>query len=210
MKARSDVAQATMDRIVEVTVAAIEAGGEPSLRVNDIARDSGVSVATLYHYFGDREGLVVAARLKQYEGATGIYLDDFASAADAATNAAEFAAVVRAFFERATSDASRIMRFTRAEIIGSSRTRPQLADSLRAVQEGLVESLTDVFARAQERGFMSTDFRPRDVVEFSLVLHIGSILPDLLAGDGETSTSLSRVLAEIIDRVFVSQPASAS
>lgn len=62
-----------MDRIVDATVAAIEVGGEPGLRVNDIARDSEVSVATLYHYFGDREGLVVAARQKQYAGSTGVY-----------------------------------------------------------------------------------------------------------------------------------------
>jgi len=203
MKTRSALAQATIDRIVDATVAAIEAGGEPSLRVNDIARDSDVSVATLYHYFGDREGLVVAARLKQYQDSTGLYLGDFANAADSATSAAEFAALIRMFFERSIADENRSIRFLRAEIIGSSRTRPQLAASLREIQADHIERLADVFQRARERGFIAKTVAPRDIAEFALVLHVGSVLPDLIAGEDRVATSLSRVLAEVIDSVLI-------
>lgn len=203
MKTRSALAQATIDRIVDATVAAIEAGGEPSLRVNDIARESDVSVATLYHYFGDREGLVVAARLKQYQGSTGLYLDDFAAAADATSNAAEFAALVRIFFERAIADNNRSVRFLRAEIIGSSRTRPQLAASLREIQADHIERLASVFERARERGFVAKSLAPRDIAEFALVMHVGSVLPDLIAGEDRVATSLSRVIADVIDSVLV-------
>ena len=204
MKTRSALAQATIDRIVDATVAAIEAGGEPSLRVNDIARDSDVSVATLYHYFGDREGLVVAARLKQYQGSTGLYLEEFAKAADAATSATDFASLVRMFFERAIADNNRSIRFLRAEIIGSSRTRPQLAASLREIQADHVERLAEVFHGARERGFITRTIAPRDIAEFALVLHVGSVLPDLIAGEDRVATSLSRVLVEVIDSVLVS------
>lgn len=203
MKTRSALAQATIDRIVDATIAAIDAGGEPSLRVNDIARDSDVSVATLYHYFGDREGLVVAARLKQYAGSTGIYFEEFAKAADATSNAAEFAALVRIFFEHSVADSNRATRFLRAEIIGSSRTRPQLASSLREIQADHVERLADVFQNARERGFVTKAIAPRDIAEFALAVHVGSVLPDLVAGEGQVSTSLSRVLAELIDSVLI-------
>ena len=203
MKTRSALAQAIIDSIVDATVAAIEAGGEPSLRVNDIAHDSDVSVATLYHYFGDREGLVVAARLKQYQGSTGLYLGDFANAADSATSAAEFAALIRMFFERSIADDNRSIRFLRAEIIGSSRTRPQLAASLREIQADHIERLADVFQRARERGFIAKTVAPRDIAEFALVLHVGSVLPDLIAGEDRVATSLSRVLAEVIDSVLI-------
>lgn len=206
MKARSALAQATIDRIVDATMSAIDAGGEPSLRVNDIARDSDVSVATLYHYFGDREGLVIAARLKQYAGTTGVYWDDFVGAADAATSPAEFATVIRAFFERSIAYANRSIRFLRAEIIGSSRTRPQLAATLREVQGEHVERLTDLFRKARDRGFITKKIAPRDIAEFALALHVGSVLPDLLAGEGQFATSLSRVLAELIDSVLIPTP----
>jgi len=192
-----------MDRIVDATVAAIEAGGEPSLRVNDIARDSEVSVATLYHYFGDREGLVVAARLKQYAGSTGIYYEDFARAVGSASTSGEFADVLRMFFGHVTNQASRDMRFLRAEIVGSSRTRPQLAAALREVQEDLATRLTAVLADAQERGLLRSTVSPRDTAEFALMVQLGSVLPDLLAGDGDVK-SLDPLFAQLVDSLLVS------
>lgn len=203
MKTRSALAQATMDRIVDATVAAIEVGGEPGLRVNDIARDSEVSVATLYHYFGDREGLVVAARQKQYAGSTGVYYEGFARATKCAATCEELSKVLCEFFGQATSESSRAMRFLRAEIIGSSRTRPQLAAALREVQEDLARKLTMVFADAQERGLMRNSISARDIAEFALAIHLGSVLPDLLAGENGKTTSLDPVFVELIESLLV-------
>jgi AcrR family transcriptional regulator len=181
MKTRSALAQATIDRIVDVTIAAIEAGGEPSLRVNDIARESDA-------------------------GSTGLHFDEFAKAAGATSSAAEFAALVRMFFERSISDSSRSIRFLRAEIIGSSRTRPLLAESLRTIQSDHVERLAEVFQRARDLGFTTSKIAPHDIAEFALVLHVGSVLPDLIAGEGQSSTSLSRVIAEILDSILITHP----
>lgn len=203
MKTRSALAQATMERIIDATIAAIEASGEPGLRVNDIARDSDVSVATLYHYFGDREGLVVAARQKQYAGSTGIYYEDLSRAMREATTCAEISAVLCVFFDNATSESSRTMRFLRAEIVGSSRTRPQLATALREVQEDLVEKLAEVFADAQNRGLMRNTTSARSIAEFVLAVHLGSVLPDLLAGDNGTASPLGPMFGGLIDSLLV-------
>ena len=199
-----------MDRIVAATVEAIESGGEPSLRVNDIARDSGVSVATLYHYFGDREGLVVAARVTQYLGSTGVYLNDFKKAIIEINDARQFAELIKAFFERSIASGNKSMRFLRAEIIGSSRTRPQLAASLREIQEDHLRQLTEVFAVAQERGFIAAAIQPRDIAEFALAVNLGSVIPDLVAGGDRTGESLHRLLPLLIDGVLVPSAVGAS
>jgi AcrR family transcriptional regulator len=203
MKTRSALAEATMDRIVDATIASIEVSGEPGLRVNDIARDSNVSVATLYHYFGDREGLVVAARQKQYAGSTGIYYDGLARAMREATTCADVSMVLQDFFHRATDESSRAMRFLRAEIIGSSRTRPQLATALREVQEDLARKLTEIFAEAQERGLMRASTNARAIAEFALAIHLGSVLPDLLAGENGTPTSLDPMFGQFVESLLV-------
>ncbi|MFM8389985.1 MAG: TetR/AcrR family transcriptional regulator [Actinomycetota bacterium] len=203
MKTRSALAQATMDRIVDATIAAIEAGGEPALRVNDIARDSDVSVATLYHYFGDREGLVVAARQKQYAGSTGVYYEGFSYAVRSATTCGELSKVLCEFFGQATAESSRAMRFLRAEIIGSSCTRPQLAAALRDVQEDLARKLTVVFTDAQDRGLMRNTISAREIAEFALSIHLGSVLHDLLAPDSSPSTSLDPVFSSLIESLLV-------
>ncbi len=191
-----------MDRIIDATIAAIEAGGEPALRVNDIARDSDVSVATLYHYFGDREGLVVAARQKQYAGSTGIYYEGFSHAVRNASTCAELSQVLSQFFGQATAESSRAMRFLRAEIIGSSRTRPQLAVALREVQEELAAKLTVVFTDAQSRGLMRNTVSARDIAEFALSIHLGSVLHDLLAAENSPATSLDPVFGTFIESLL--------
>lgn len=191
-----------MDRIVDATVAAIEVGGEPGLRVNDIARDSEVSVATLYHYFGDREGLVVAARQKQYAGSTGIYYDKFSQAMRDASTCAELSKVLCEFFGQATAESSRAMRFLRAEIIGSSRTRPQLAAALREVQKDLADRLTELFADAQSRGLMRDTISARDIAEFALSVHLGSVLHDLLVSENSPASSLDPVFSTLIESLL--------
>jgi AcrR family transcriptional regulator len=202
MKTRSALAQATMDRIVDATIASIEAGGEPALRVNDIARESEVSVATLYHYFGDREGLVVAARQKQYAGSTGIYYDEFSRAVRDATTCTELSQVLNQFFGQATADSSRATRFLRAEIVGSSRTRPKLAAALRETQEELAAKLTEVFTDAQSRGLMRSEVSARDIAEFALSVHLGSVLHDLLASENGPAGSLDPVFSSLIDSLL--------
>lgn len=199
-----------MDRIVDATVTAIESGGEPGLRVNDIARESNVSVATLYHYFGDREGLVVAARVKQYLGSTGVYLKDFARAVSELKSAQEFAEIVKVFFDRSIAAGNRKQRFLRAEILGSSRTRPLLAASLREIQEDHLRGLTDVFGMAKDRGFIASNIDPRDVAEFALAINLGSVISDVAAGETGQSESLGRILPLLIDQVLVQQKVESS
>lgn len=199
-----------MDRIVAATVEAIENGGEPSLRVNDIARDSGVSVATLYHYFGDREGLVVAARVSQYLGSTGVYLADFKNAVAGLEDEGQFAELIKHFFDRSVSVSNRAMRFLRAEIVGSSRTRPQLAASLREIQEDHLRQLTEVFLIAKSHGFLAASLEPRDVAEFALAINLGSVIPDLVAGDDQSGESLRRILPMLVDRILVPSGSSTS
>lgn len=48
-------------QLLEVTIAVIARRGVRGMRVQEIAKDAGVSVTLLYHYFGSREGLLEAA-----------------------------------------------------------------------------------------------------------------------------------------------------
>lgn len=181
MKIPSATAVATMSRIVDVAIAQIEAQGEPGLRVNDVARDSGVSVATLYHYFGDREGVVVAARMKQFREHSTFDHGVFASILDTSTSAEEFRQKMFETLGAVAAQGSAPSRFIRAEIVGSSRTRPALAAALREQFTEQAELLEKVFLRAQERGLLERSLVPRCLAEVTLSIHAGSAAGDLLA-----------------------------
>ncbi len=57
-----DVAASTPERAMRVVAEILERGGEHALRLNEISRKSRVSVGSIYHHFGSREGLVDATR----------------------------------------------------------------------------------------------------------------------------------------------------
>ncbi|MGX6448175.1 TetR/AcrR family transcriptional regulator, partial [Patulibacter sp. S7RM1-6] len=54
-------AAAPPQRILAAAAALIRRGGVRDLRVQAVAADAGVSTPLVYHYFGNREGLVRAA-----------------------------------------------------------------------------------------------------------------------------------------------------
>lgn len=180
MKTPSATAIATMSRIVDVAIAQIESEGEPGLRVNDVARASGVSVATLYHYFGDREGVVVAARMKQFNEHSAFDAAVFTTVLDTSDNADEFRQKMFDALSDVASQGSTQSRFIRAEIVGSSRTRPALAEALREHFTQQAESLEKIFLQAQERGLLERQLAPRCLAEVALAIHAGSAAGDLL------------------------------
>lgn len=62
--------QTSRDRILTSAVNALTQGGEAAVRVNEISRESGVAVTSLYHFFGNREGLIAAAQIARYRQIT--------------------------------------------------------------------------------------------------------------------------------------------
>ena len=59
------VGASTIDRVLAAVGAILDTGGEGSLRLAEVSRRSGVSVGSLYHHFGSREGVIDAARERQ-------------------------------------------------------------------------------------------------------------------------------------------------
>jgi AcrR family transcriptional regulator len=45
-------------RLLELAIAAIDEFGEPGIRVSELSQAAGVGLPSLYHHFGNREGLI--------------------------------------------------------------------------------------------------------------------------------------------------------
>jgi AcrR family transcriptional regulator len=53
-------------RLLELAIQTIDESGEPGIRVNQLAESAGVSIPTLYHHFGSREGLIEEAQAERF------------------------------------------------------------------------------------------------------------------------------------------------
>ena len=59
-------ARETVSLVVEAARRALKTAGESAVRIQEISSQTGVSIGSIYHHFGDREGLIRAAYIEQF------------------------------------------------------------------------------------------------------------------------------------------------
>ena len=141
-------------RLIDTTIDAIDAGGEVSVRVQDIVANAGVQITVLYRNFGSREGLVQAAQAARLRRDMDAELLRFSAAFDMVDSAEQFRDLVDALLDGVTSPDRRLLRLKRVNVIGSTYGRPDLAAAVSQLQQNTVTRIADVFRPAQHRGWI--------------------------------------------------------
>lgn len=140
--------------MLQMAIEAIERGGEASVRVREVSDATGVSFASLYHFFGSREGLVEEALAEMYvrsirDGNAGI-----AATLSAATNVDEFYDAIRRVSLEVYNPARSGFRFTRLSVLGSTAGRPNLAHRVAEVQIAATDAFAELLREPQQRGWI--------------------------------------------------------
>lgn len=141
--------------ILRLAVESIDAGGEAAIRVHHLAERAGVTQPVVYHYFGSREGLVIAAQVERYTRYLRSDVERNAPAVAAARTKAQFRKAFLEFVGMVLSSRS-VERWVRLDAIGSAYARPELAAALAQAQDALVVAMVELLEPARERGW----FRP--------------------------------------------------
>ncbi len=110
--------------ILEATLAALERDGEAKLRMRDVAQAVGCSVGLLYHHYGDREGLIEVARVKQFEGLLDQDIRTTEAALEACQSAEEFRARLSSLAKIGSGPERAEKRRQRIVVLGAAIQRP--------------------------------------------------------------------------------------
>lgn len=174
---------ATIERALAAAREIIDEGGETSLRIVDVSQRSHVSIGSLYHHFGSRDGLVDAAREQEFHEAL---------ASDTWKDEAHFtgSATIGEFIERVDevlcrSDDPRwaTVRGRRFEIIGSIAARPGSLTGVVDLHITHIDAIERIASAVHDRGWLARGIEPR---AFALFMH---------------AVSMSRVLRDVDDQV---------
>lgn len=153
MTARTDTPQ----RLLAEAVRVIDAHGEASIRIRDVASACGVTSPIVYKAFGSREGLIVAAQAERYirswrETSTGIP-ESFSNS----NTVDELKQALGTVITSVLGSDRRAHRRRRHEVLGSLAHIPELenavAAALSSVRHGYVQALTV----AREKGLVRQD-----------------------------------------------------
>jgi AcrR family transcriptional regulator len=176
-------AASTIDRALDVVTAMLDSGGEGSLRLADVSKQSGVSIGSLYHHFGSRTGLIAAARERQFRDGLSYRGQIDARTYLASTSPSDFLELFDEMLQ--TSEAFEVAagRRHRFELIGAAATRPQDLPGVIALETAYLSAGEEIGQELHDRGWLRDGIEPR---AFALFLH---------------SVSMSRVVRDLDDSV---------
>lgn len=198
-------AEATVSVVIEATIKAIEAGGEASVRIDDILNETGISKGSLYHHFGGREGLIAAARVVQFSRFVAEDAKNIRETLTKTTSLQEFIAATSALVELDESVERVSARHNRLSVIASSYGRPELRQSLALQQHSHTEHIADAVRYGQKMGWIRTDVDARAVAVFVQGYNLARVLLELDTEPVKT-TDWDHVVRVALGSFFVTQP----
>lgn len=169
----------TRELVIDVVLELLEYGGEAAVRIDDVRDRSGVSIGSLYHHFGDRDGLIVAGQLRRFARYAEAEIAALSTIVERAADVAEFRRAVRQMTRRTASELRAAERWGRVGVLGSTVGRPALLHEVRIVQTRLTDEFQAHVAQGQARGFFRRDLDARAIALFIEAYSLGLALNDV-------------------------------
>jgi AcrR family transcriptional regulator len=147
---------------LDTAVAMLEERGPDGFTVDEVLVESGTSSSSLYHHFGSRQGLLVAAQDESYRRAARAEDRAHIEAGLAATTTEEFLDYMAGQIRRIVTDpANRSARRTRLASAARALSSPELEAETRRVQEMFFDAIAAMFAEVQAKGLIDPDLDTR-------------------------------------------------
>lgn len=148
----------TRERLIDAAIAVLERDGEVAIRVGELAEAVNVTKPSVYHFFGDREGLVVAALAEMYRRALEYGRDALLEVAQAATTREEFEEAFLGTVTSFGSDDGARRRALRVEVLGAAVSRPQLQRAIDQMHRQQMDFVVNILSIGKQRGFVNAPF----------------------------------------------------
>ncbi|QXC60688.1 TetR/AcrR family transcriptional regulator [Aquihabitans sp. G128] len=144
--------------LLDSAVAMLEERGPDGFTVEEVLIESGTSSSSLYHHFGNRQGLLVAAQDERYRRLARAEDPRRLDGGYAATTPEEFLDYVAGQLRRVVTDPANVAtRRKRLEVAAGSLSSPELAAQTIPVQENLFGVIAAMYEDAQRRGLVNPD-----------------------------------------------------
>ena len=136
--------------------------GPDGFTIDDVLVRSDASASSLYHHFGNREGLVVAAQRERYRQT--MMREDLANLrAGLAVQTTEelFDYIAAQLLRIATDPPALEIRRDRLAMAGRALHSPELAEASRGYQQRFLDVIQQIYDGAQARGLINADLDTR-------------------------------------------------
>jgi AcrR family transcriptional regulator len=193
--------ESTVDLVLKAVIRRLEESGESHLTIDDILLETGVSKGSLYYHFGDREGLIYAARIAQYSSYLENDSEELRSGLLTCTTFEQFVENLLGLTILSMQKNDRKIRAMRLNTISSAYGRPDLWYALQEKQHQYTNAITEVFQYGQKMGWVRTDITAHALGVFVQGHALSRILVDLDHNELEAE-SWVKVMKLTFDVIF--------
>ena len=193
--------ESTVDLVLKAVIRRLEESGESHLTIDDILLETGVSKGSLYYHFGDREGLIYAARIAQYSTYLQNDSEELRSGLLTCTTFEQFVEKLLGLTILSMQKNDRKIRAMRLNAISSAYGRPDLWYALQEKQHQYTNAITEVFQYGQKMGWVRTDITAHALGVFVQGHALSRILVDLDHNELEAE-SWVKVMKLTFDVIF--------
>jgi AcrR family transcriptional regulator len=160
MAASSAGKVSTRELLVQVTVDAIDEVGEPNVRLESILEASGVSVSSLYHYFGNLRGLIDAANVARFSRVYLLDIESTRSELEKARTRDDFRSMVISVIDDIFSQTRALNRRRRLLSLSGIDHNPNFSEQIAQEHRSNAAATTELLVTAKDRGLLPVDFDP--------------------------------------------------
>ena len=150
--------------LLELAIATIDESGETGIRVSQIVEAAGVTIPTLYHYFGSREGLIEEAQAERFIRILRSDVDVFVTQVETCETRADLEQALANLVGSLELPDRALMRWQRLNALGATYARPSLAQRITEVHDDLATRTALALAPFQRKGLLRQDIDLRAVV----------------------------------------------
>lgn len=169
----------TIALVISEADKALKAGGEASVRIQEISKAARVSIGSIYHHFGDRDGLIRATYVHNFTETVRedicrvtAWIENMHSTKELAEHYDEMLTFLTSHYERLPAS-------ERAAIVGNTIGRPALRQALAEAQSELTDGVTRVMTLLKERKMLREHVVPRAAAVMVLGMLHGKIIAEL-------------------------------
>jgi AcrR family transcriptional regulator len=166
----------TVSAILEATSKVLFEQGESRIRIQEISEATNISIGSIYHHFGNRESLVIAAFVNNFSREFRLDILVLKQALDSLkpTDIGEPAKqLLRKLFSQSLTDERALQRIF---ILGNIASRPELRNAVSHVQTEMIDSLTDSIERVMSLGILRQVLSARAIALAVIGLMAGRVM----------------------------------
>ena len=167
-----------LDAVIRAAVDSLLRNGERGFRLEPIMEATGISRSSLYHHFGDRDGLIEAASVEIYFREVIDNMEWIVAGLEKAGSLAELKSEVSRLV-RAIAAMPSDTRWNRLKILAACQHRPTLLRRLAEVQTEITDRYSMVLQSFVDRGWYRPGMQPREIASLMQGLTLARVVRDM-------------------------------